>query len=99
MATVGQFNRVWTDFSIKCGYLFLTDEAKAEIGPLFREFAAEFEKQFGVDIQKVNTISQDLEITGPALEKLKAYIKRISQSVSEDYISWCGLRLIPGWAC
>ena len=75
MATVGQFNRVWTDFSIKCGYLFLTDEAKAEIGPLFREFAAEFEKQFGVDIQKVNTISQDLEITGPALEKLKAYIK------------------------
>jgi hypothetical protein len=95
MTTVGQFNKVWMDFSRKCCTLFLTDEAKAEISPLFREFASEFEKQFGVDIQKSDTVPQDAEITGVALEKLRLYVERIDQSVSEDYRGWCGLRQLP----
>ena len=91
MTTIGQFNKVWTDFSTKLATFFLTDEAKKEIKPLFHEFAAEFEKQFGVDVQELNTIPQDKEITGVALKKLKAYVERINQSVEEDYIGWCGL--------
>lgn len=97
MATVGQFNRVWENFTVRSNLFILTDEAKAEINPLFREFRTEFEKQFGVPIRRVDSIPQDQEITGDALVKLKAWVERINQRVDEDflgddYLFWCGFR-------
>ena len=98
MATVGQFNRVWEDHTIKLTLGGgLTDEAAAEINPLFLKFKTEFEKQFGVDIQRVDTIPQNQEITGTTLEALRAWVQRINHTVDEDflgddYLFWCGFR-------
>lgn len=93
MTTVKQFNRVWEDFTIKsvtaCG---LTKEAKAEIAPLFAAFAEKFERRFQISIQKSDTLPPETEITGAMLEKLKAWVERISRTAGEDYLGWCGFR-------
>ena len=71
------------------------DKNKADIRPLFYELAIAFEKQFGVNIRRLDRMPQDQEITGVALEKMKAYVKRINQSVEEDYVDWCDFSPVP----
>ena len=92
MTTVGQFNRVWTDYSqlsILAGGL--TDEAKAEIGPLWTTFSTAFQEHFGVSVQGVDTVPQDSEIIGSVLEALRAWIERVNPIVNLDYLALCGM--------
>lgn len=93
MVTIGQFKRVWDHLSINHAGDFIY-EAHREIKPLFGEFAIAFYEQFGYLVQFVDEMPQNREITGPALEKLKAWVECISQYVEEDYIGWCGFRSV-----
>lgn len=93
MVTIGQFKLVWDHFS-RTYCAGFPHEAHGKIKPLFEEFAIEFYKQFGDLVQFVDKMPQSREITGPALEKLKAWVEYISQYVEEDYIGWCGFRSV-----
>ncbi len=92
MTTVGQFNRVWEDYTRKACLFFPTDEFRSETGPLFRSFADAFSEQFGASVQAVDSIPQDREITGTTLERLRGWVECVNRAVSEDYLAWCGLR-------
>lgn len=95
MTTIGRFNRAWINFTIRCRAHNLGPEIMDRIRPSFLAFAAEFERQFGVNVQELDALPKGQEIRGEALEKLKAWVKRVKQFAGWDYGYWCGLKPYP----
>lgn len=75
--TLGIFNRAWIAYSERsvaaCGQ---TDDAWKELNPLWNAFIGEFQHVFGHHVQDIDRLDQEVEITGPLLEKLRAWASR-----------------------